>query len=99
MTIEGALFLAIAVMLMFNWPVAVILWRGARGQHITALRVMAVATTLIAVGLTTYVLAVINSVAGNPLPQPAMQVLFRLVLLGLAIFPLWFLSLYRRGFV
>lgn len=98
MTIEGVLFVGLAAGLLANWPVALILTVAASKQpRIMALTVMAVSTTLIAVGLTVYVLAVLNAQAGYPVPREGARVLLRAVLLGLALFPIWFLWLYRTG--
>lgn len=97
MTLEGVLFAVIAALLLLNWPVAVILIRAAmRRPRIRALTVMATLTTIIAVSLTAYVLAVVNA-SVSYLPREAMQVIFRLLFLLLALFPLWFLWLYRTG--
>ncbi len=98
MTIEGALFACIAGLLLLNWPVAIILIRASiRRPRIQALSVMATLTTLIATALTVYVVAVINVGAGYVFPREVAQVIMRLVFLGLALFPLWFLWLYRTG--
>lgn len=98
MTLEGVLFVTIAGTLMLNWPVAVILVRAARKRpRIRALTVMATITTIIAILLTTYVVAVINMGAGYPFPREAVQIAIRLPFLGLGLFPLWFLWLYRTG--
>ena len=98
MTLEGVLFLAISCLLMLNWPVAYILSRAAiKKPYIKALWVMAVASILIAIGLTAYVLAVVNAELSYVVHQEVARVIFRLVLLGLAIFPLWFFWLYRTG--
>jgi hypothetical protein len=94
-TLEGLLFVGLIAGLMLNWPVAVILWWAAlHPPRIRALMVMAVSATLIAVGLTVYVLAVLNSAAGYIVPRESAQVALRAVLLGLALFPIWFLWLY-----
>ncbi len=98
MTLEGVLFVVIAALLMMNWPVAIILIRAARRRpRIRALTVMATITTIIAVALTAYVAAVINAGYGYLFPKEIAQVILRLMLLGLALFPLWFLWLYRTG--
>lgn len=98
MTVEGVLFVIIQLMLLLNWPVAFILIRAAsRKPRIRALTVMAVATTLIALGLTVYVWAVINSAVGYIIPKEAAQIFFRLILIALAAFPIWFLWLYVTG--
>ena len=98
MTIEGVLFAVIAVLLLLDWPVAAILIRAAlRKPRIRALTVMATLTTIIAIALTAYVLAVVNAGIGFGVPKEAMQVIFRLLFLLLALFPLWFLWLYRTG--
>lgn len=98
MTLEGVLFVVIAGLLMLNWPVAAILIRAAhRRPRIRALTVMATITTLIAVALTAYVFAVINAGTGYVLPREVAQVVIRAVFLALALFPLWFLWLYRTG--
>lgn len=98
MTLEGVLFVGLAVGLMANWPVAVILGlAAAKRPRIMALTVMAVSATLIATGLSVYVLAVMNAVWGYPVPREGAQILLRAVLLGLALFPIWFLWLYRTG--
>ena len=95
MTIEGILFVIIQLMLLLNWPVAIILMRAANHKpRIRALTVMAVATTLIAIGLTVYVWAVINAATGYVIPKEAAAIFFRLVLIGLGVFPIWFLWLY-----
>lgn len=98
MTVEGVLFAVLTVCLMMNWPVAVILAAAAYHRpRIMALTVMAVSATLIASGLSAYVLAVVNAEAGFPIPRETAQVVLRGVLLALALFPLWFLWLYRTG--
>lgn len=94
-TIEGALFMILTGLLLLNWPVAIILWRAARHRPpIRALQVMAVATTLIAIGITAYVLAVINAGLQYAIPREIALIAFRVALIGLALFPLWFLYLY-----
>lgn len=98
MTLEGVLFAVISFLLLLNWPVALILIRAARHRpRIRALTVMAVSSVLIALGLTAYVLAVLNSGQGYVFPREVAQIAFRAVLIGLAIFPLWFLWLYLTG--
>ena len=98
MTLEGTLFVTIAALLLLNWPVAVILSRAAfRRPRIRALTVMATLTTIIAIALTAYVLAVVNAGTGYLLPREIAQVVIRGVFLTLALFPLWFLWLYRTG--
>jgi len=94
-SIEGLLYTAISFLLLLNWPVFLILARAAWAKpRITALTVMAVASGLIAIGLTAYVWAVANAAAGYPVPRETAQTWFRLILLGLGLFPLWFLWLY-----
>lgn len=94
-TLEGTLFLLVAAFLMLNVPVSLILIHAAwQKPRIVALNVMAVSSTLITLGLTTYVLAVLNVAAGYPVPKEVMQNVLRSVLIGLAAFPLWFLWLY-----
>lgn len=98
MTLEGALFAGIAALLLLNWPVAVILVRAAiRRPRIRALTVMATLTTIIAVALSVYVLAVVNAGGGYLVPREWAQVATRIVFVLLALFPLWFLWLYRTG--
>lgn len=95
MSPEGVLFVLIQLALLANWPVAVILiWAAHRRPRIMVLTVMAVVTTLIATGISIYVFAVLNAASGYPVSREAAQIFFRLVLLGLAIFPLWFLWLF-----
>ena len=96
MTLEGAMFTLLQLSLMANWPVALFLtYQAYRKPRVMALVVMAVATWLIALGLTAYVLAVVNAqLLDYAIPRETAQVLFRAVLLGLALFPLWFLWLY-----
>lgn len=85
-------------MLLMNWPVAGILVYAAwQKPRITALTVLAVAATLIAVGITAYVWAVGNAAAGYPIPKETAQVTFRLLLIGLSLFPVWFLYLFLTG--
>jgi hypothetical protein len=97
-TLEGVLFLAIAGLLLLNWPVAFVLTRAAMQKpYIGALWVMAVASTLIAVGISAYVFAVVNAEGGYIIPREVAQAIFRFVLLGLALFPLWFFWLYKTG--
>lgn len=98
MTIEGILFGLIAAMLLLNWPVALILVRAAaRRPGIRALTVMATLTTIIAFALTAYVIAVVNAGQGYLFPREVAQITIRVVFLALALFPLWFLWLYRTG--
>lgn len=97
-TLEGTLFVCIAGLLLMNWPVAVILIRAARKRpRIRALTVMAILTTLIATALSAYVFTVVNAGAGYALPREVAQIITRGVFVGLALFPLWFLWLYRTG--
>jgi hypothetical protein len=97
-TLEGLLFVVIAGLLMLNWPVAVILIRAALHRpRIRALTVMATITTIIAVALTAYVLAVVNAGSGYVLPREIAQIVIRGVFVTLALFPVWFLWLYRTG--
>jgi len=94
-TLEGLLFVVIGASLLLNWPVAIILWHAAlQRPPVRALTVMAVATTLIATGLTAYILAVVNAGTGYLVPKEVAQIVFRAVLIGLAVFPIWFLYLY-----
>lgn len=98
MTLEGVLFALIAGLLLLNWPVAFILVRAAlRRPRILALSVFATLTTIIAIALTAYVFAVINAGEGYVVPREVAQVVIRAVFVFLALFPLWFLWLYRTG--
>lgn len=98
MTLEGLLFVGLCSGLMLNWPVALVLARAAwQRPRIMALTVSAVSAVLIAAGLTVYVLAVANASWDYPVPRETAQVGLRLVLMGLALFPVWFLWLYRTG--
>ncbi len=98
MTVAGALFGVIAVLLLLNWPVAIILARAAlRRPRIRALTVMATLTSIIALALTTYVFATLNAGVGYRFPRELVAVVMRAVFLALALFPLWFLWLYRTG--
>lgn len=98
MTLEGILFFAIAVALMMNWPVAgLLVWQAWKRPRIMALTVMAVSSVLIAGGLTAYVFAVINAAAAYPVPRELAQIWLRAILLGLALFPFWFLWLFLTG--
>ena len=98
MTLEGVLFGLLQVGLLMNWPVALFLtYQSRKRPRIMALTVMAVAALLIAVGITVYVWAVVNAGLDYPVPRETAQVLLRAVLAGLALFPLWFLRLYRTG--
>lgn len=95
MTLEGALFVLLQLSLMANWPVALfLLYQSRKKPRVMALTVMAVAALLIALGLTAYVLAVVNAELDYAVARATAQALFRLVLLGLALFPLWFLWLF-----
>lgn len=98
MTIEGVLFILVQVMLLLNWPVTIILARAARIRpRIRVLTTMAVLSCLISVCLTIYVWAVLNSVFGFPISREVGQAILRMGLIGLGIFPIWFLWLYLTG--
>jgi hypothetical protein len=96
MTLEGGLFVAIAVIVVLLWGISYLLVREAlQGPRITALTVMAVLVPLITIGLTDYVISVINAAWGYPIPKETAQVVFRLVLLGIGLWAVWFWFLYR----
>lgn len=97
--LAGVLFVLNQVSLLGMWPVAAILWfsvlRG-RGPNSIALLAMAIVITLIAIAITAYVFAVFNSgfqwVSGD-----IARIVLRGVLLGLALWALWFLWLFLTG--
>lgn len=99
--IAGVLLALLQVALLANIPVAVILWlavyQGRGKKDGPALIVMAVLTTLVAVALLAYVAAVVNAGLDYIVPREAAQIVLRSVLLGLALFPLWFLWLFLTG--
>jgi len=96
MTLEGALFVAIAAITVMLWGISYVLIRAMlSGPRITALTVMAVLVPLITLGLTAFVGSVLNATAGYPVPKEAAQVVFRLILLGIGGWAVWFWFLYR----
>lgn len=98
MTLEGVLFAMNALTLIPLWIVVFILTRGAiKRPRVRALSAMAILTGLIATALTAYVIAVVNAGANYAVPKEVGQVILRAALLGVQLFPLWFLWLYRTG--
>jgi len=96
MTIEGVLFVAIGVITVMLWGISYVLIRATlMGPRITALTVMAVLVPLITIGLSAFMLSVFNASAGFPIPKEAAQVVFRLILLGIGLWAIWFWFLYR----
>jgi hypothetical protein len=93
---SSALLAMLQALLLLNWPVAAILTRAALHKpHIWALTIMAISSTLVALGVTAYVVAVLNAVTGGPFDQEQLRIIFRGVLVGIALFPILFLWLYR----
>ena len=98
MTIEGVLFVLLLASLPGDWLVFGILLREARQRpFIRALSLMTLISGLISLGLTAYVLAVLNAGFGYPLPKELGQTGLRTALAGFAVFPYLFLWLYRTG--
>ncbi len=96
MTLEGVLFWAVGAVTLMLWGISYVLVTATlRGPRITALTVMAVLVPLITLGLTAFVLSVINASIGYPVPKEAAQVIFRLLLLGIGGWAIWFWFLYR----
>jgi hypothetical protein len=96
MTLEGVLFVAVGVVTAMLWGISYVLVTATlRGPRITALTVMAVLVPLITLGLTDYIVAVLNAAAGYPIAKEAAQVIFRLILLGIGGWAIWFWFLYR----
>jgi len=94
----GVLLVMLQGLLLLNWPVAAILTRAAiRKPHIWALTVMAISSTLVALGISAYVIAVLNAAAGGPFDQEQLRIIFRIVLVGIALFPVLFFWVYATG--
>jgi hypothetical protein len=98
MSLEGALFALLIVSVPADWIVfAVLLRESLHRPYILALTLMTLSTGLIALGLTAYLLAVVNANFGYILPKETAQVTLRLTFVGFALFPFLFLWLYRSG--
>ena len=98
MTFEGALFVLLVVSVPADWIVFAVLLREAKEKpYIKALLLMTLSTGLIALGLSAYLLAVVNATFGYLLPKETAQVTLRAAFIGFAVFPFLFLWLYRTG--
>ncbi len=97
MTLDGILFALLSIALLMNWPVAAILVRAAwKRPRIKALTFSAALSVVIALAVTLYVLTVANYSA-QVVPDEAMRVVLRFVLLLVALWPLGFLYAYVTG--
>lgn len=95
MTLEGVLFVLVALGLLANWPVAVFLSiQALKRPRILALTLFAWLWFIVTLGVTAYVLAVINAQLGYPVPREIAQQAFRLVLLALVASPWLFWRAY-----
>lgn len=98
MTFEGFLFVMLIVGTFALWGVVIRLLDGIHGgPRNAALRVMVVFITLLALGLTVYIGAVLNAAFGYPVPQWIAQILLRGALLGIVGAAIWFHYLYQSG--
>lgn len=98
MSLDTLLFLVLQLAVIGNGVVSLILIRAAwKRPHIWALTVMAISSTLVTLGLATYVWAVANAAVGFPVSQEATRVILRTVLIGLSLFPYLFLWVYITG--
>lgn len=98
MSLDGILFTLLALSLLANIPVAIILTIAAlQKPRIKVLTVWAVGSWLVAIGIGAYVLAVINAGLGYVIDQSIARAIFRFLLLGLALYPLWWMWLWATG--
>jgi len=68
-----------------------------RRPRIQFLTTTATLTSLIALLIVAYVIFVGNGLLGQPLNSSVMRTVFRVALVGLAAYPIWWAWLYRTG--
>lgn len=98
MSLADALYAILALQTVGYLPVAFVMLRAARQRpSIWALTLFSYLTIVIAVVVVTYVLAVANSLAGQPVSLDTTKTVLRLVFIPLAAFPYLFAWVYLTG--